>query len=373
MPAARPDAGRPDGARARGSSQVRRRVAAVATRSGWPDMYHALYENSLVGILLTIPDGRVLAANPAACRMLRRTEREICTLGRDGLVDPHDENLAELLERRARRGRVEGELRFTCGDGTVIPVRVWSAVFQTDDGPRTSMLLHDLSAEQEAAAEVRRLSRRLLAVQEEERRNLSFALHHELGSMIVGVDARLLAVERELEAGRPGKALASLQHCRRLLAASVARLKAQAVALRPPDLDVVGVAAALREHCARMKAETSVQISFASVSRAFRLPPAVETALFRAGQECVSNALRHARARHVRVRLVLARPVVRLTVADDGKGFDPARLKAQPGRHLGLCAVRELVAAQGGTLQIESAPGKGTAIRISIPAQRCQS
>lgn len=117
---------------------------------------HQLFENSLEGVLLTAPDGSVLAANPAACGMLGRSEEEICRLGRGGLVDLTDPRLPILLAERARTGRATGQLRMVRADGTTFEAEMRSAVFRDDNGEqRTSLSIQDISrrvqAEQELA------------------------------------------------------------------------------------------------------------------------------------------------------------------------------------------------------------------------------
>jgi PAS domain S-box-containing protein len=125
--------------------------------------YRALFENSPDAILLTVPDGRVLSANPAACRMFGRTEEEICSLGRAGLTDEGDPRLLELLEQRARTGRASGELTFNRKNGSTFPGELSSVVFRDPSGAlRTSMIIHDIT-ERKRAEEILRRSERSLA------------------------------------------------------------------------------------------------------------------------------------------------------------------------------------------------------------------
>ena len=113
--------------------------------------YRTLFEQSLDGILLTTPDGRILAANPAACHILGRTEAEICQAGRNGVLDARDPRLAVALDERARTGKFVGELTAKRPDGTLFPIEVASAVFCDHQGqPRTCILLRDISARKQA-------------------------------------------------------------------------------------------------------------------------------------------------------------------------------------------------------------------------------
>ena len=111
-----------------------------------PEFYRLLFEHSEDAVLLTVPDGRVLAANPAACRMLGRSEEDIVRVGRSGIVDESDPRLVPLLQERERAGRVQAELNFVRADGSRFPVEMTSALFTDSDGePRTAIIVRDIS------------------------------------------------------------------------------------------------------------------------------------------------------------------------------------------------------------------------------------
>lgn len=115
------------------------------------ERYRALFENSIDGVLLTAPDGDILAANPEACRLLGRTEEEICRVGREGVVDPADPRLLTLLDERFRSGRFRGELTMVRGDGTRFPTEVSSGLFRDRAGRlRTSMVFRDMTERAQA-------------------------------------------------------------------------------------------------------------------------------------------------------------------------------------------------------------------------------
>ena len=110
------------------------------------DAYRSVFKHSMDAVLFTIPDGRILAANPAACRLFRRDEEEIREAGRAGLVDPASPQLSRMLEERARTGTAEGELVFIRGDGSRFVGGISSSVFTDKAGrSRSIMIIHDLS------------------------------------------------------------------------------------------------------------------------------------------------------------------------------------------------------------------------------------
>jgi two-component system cell cycle sensor histidine kinase/response regulator CckA len=119
--------------------------AANALRES-EDRYRMLFENSMDAILLTVPDGRVLAANEAACRMFGRTEEELKAAGRNGLVDARDPRLQELLKKRTEEGMARGELLLVRKDGSTFLGEVSSHLFRDMDGnTRTSLLIRDIT------------------------------------------------------------------------------------------------------------------------------------------------------------------------------------------------------------------------------------
>ncbi len=108
--------------------------------------YSSFFEYSMDAVLLTAPEGAILAANPAACLLFGRTEEEICRAGRSGVVDESSPNLQRMLEERARTGKTRGELVLVRGDGTRFPAEVSSVQFPDADGQaRTVMIIRDLS------------------------------------------------------------------------------------------------------------------------------------------------------------------------------------------------------------------------------------
>ncbi|MDB5022184.1 MAG: domain S-box protein [Pedobacter sp.] len=123
------------------------------------EKYRSFYENSMDGILLTVPDGDILAANPAACAIFQMTEKEICHLGRLGLVDQEDPRVAMAIRKRQLTGKVATQVTFVRKDLSKFAGEVTSAVFMESAGnKRTSLIIRDISARKEAEAEALRAS-----------------------------------------------------------------------------------------------------------------------------------------------------------------------------------------------------------------------
>ena len=128
------------------------------------ERFRSLYENAIDGILLTAPDGSILAANAEACRLLGMTEQEICAAGHSGIFDSSDPLLPAMLSDRAGAGQVRGELTMIRGDGSRFPVEYSSAVFTDRDGKEhTSLVFRDISERKRAEDAVRAVNRQMEA------------------------------------------------------------------------------------------------------------------------------------------------------------------------------------------------------------------
>jgi PAS domain S-box-containing protein len=133
---------------------LRERLQAEEERRESEARYRLLCENSLDGILLTLPDGSVLDANPSACRIMGRTREQILQAGRAGIIDATDPRLAAMIEERARTGKAQGELNCRRPDGTFFPIEISSVVFEAIGGERrTVIIFRDVSARKTAEAE----------------------------------------------------------------------------------------------------------------------------------------------------------------------------------------------------------------------------
>jgi PAS domain S-box-containing protein len=122
------------------------------------EMLRSIFENSLDGVLLTAPDGRVFKANPAACRILGHTEEAICRIARDGLVDQSDIRMGMLLEERKGQGYAKGELNFVRAGGAAFPVEISSAIFTDSKGEqKTCIIFRDITRRKDMEEERNRL------------------------------------------------------------------------------------------------------------------------------------------------------------------------------------------------------------------------
>lgn len=224
----------------------------------------------------------------------------------------------------------------------------------------------DITERKRAEARMRRFSYEIIAAREAERKQASSVLHHDVGSLMVGMSAHCDAVEKDLGAGNAADALKWMKRTRKLFDESVGRLKRVAVQLRPPELDALGLRAALRQHFSQVTTHGGTRVHFRETLGRRRVSGDTATALFRVAQEALTNAITHGHAKRVDVSITASKQTIRMTVRDDGRGFD--LLEQRPARaHMGLRVMKEMMASAGGAFRIDSGPRKGTTVRVSLP------
>lgn len=213
---------------------------------------------------------------------------------------------------------------------------------------------------------MRRLAASLQTAREEERAALARELHDDLGQTLTAL---------KLELGRAANALKDvrldppvmdrLQSLVGLVEIAVAMVRRIAMKLRPPALDQLGLAEAIRWEAATFRSRSGLRCQVVAGNTQTALTAKQQTALFRIFQEALTNVVRHAQASAVRVRLTEARGVFELRVRDNGRGITRAEI-ADAGS-IGLFGMRERAMQAGATLDIRGAPGRGTVVRVSVP------
>ncbi|HEX3211709.1 MAG TPA: PAS domain-containing protein [Actinomycetota bacterium] len=227
----------------------------------------------------------------------------------------------------------------------------------------------DVTEEERADRDRRRLLARLHDIQEEERGRIAVGLHDGPLQGLATLGYKLARARALLADGHDGAAaLAVLAECETDVVGEVAALRRTMHDLRPLVLDQQGLAAALEDQAVAVRARAGLAACRVSVNLAGgRLPPTVEIALFRVAQQALANVADHAGASEVELWLEQA-PTghVRLAVSDDGCGFDPARVSGG-GYGFGLTVMAERVEALGGRLAVRAREEGGTMDEACIP------
>jgi two-component system sensor histidine kinase UhpB len=199
---------------------------------------------------------------------------------------------------------------------------------------------------------------------EQEIKRIAYAVHDDAGQLLVAVRIALAELSREI----PKPQQASLRRIEQLLDQVETQLRRFAHELRPTILDDLGWLPAIRFLADGVTKRSKLLIEI-DATFAQRLPRAVETALYRVVQEALTNATKHARASRVSIQVCRAGRTLCCSIRDDGRGFECGVVRSDRKRGLGLVAMRERLNAIGGTLSIQTTPGRGTKLSIRIPMQ----
>jgi signal transduction histidine kinase len=251
------------------------------------------------------------------------------------------------------------------------PAGVLGAIYLTDkEGAdefteEDERLIEMLAAHAAIAIENARLyerGRELSMIEERNRlaRDLHDSVVQKLFGIVLASQSAATLFDRDAAAAR-----GQLDRLQELTQDAVQELRSLIFQLRPADVESDGLAAALAKHVGVLRKVHSQSIELEAGGEP-RLRPGVDEEVFRIAQEALHNALKHAAASRLRLRLDEGRDLLTLTVTDDGVGFDPAE-PAHRSRRLGLTSMEERAQALGGELTIDSRPGSGTTIGVEVP------
>jgi two-component system sensor histidine kinase UhpB len=343
--------------------------------------YRMLFERSPLPMwVVDMETLRYLAVNDAALRLYEYTRDEFLEMSAGDIRPPEDQAaFRDFLRRDAgavhygvfRQRKKTGDPIDIEGVGHLVAWRGRPArLVQINDITerlRTQQTLQSLNRELEVSHErLRALSRRLFEVQEEERRRLARDLHDDVGQVLTALKIQLESLAR---GGGELSMRARVDECVDTAQHTLERVRQISLSLRPPQLDDLGLAAALRSHLDRQARVAGLQAHFETEDAPNEVAADTETACFRVAQEAINNVLRHARARNLWVRLFTSGGQLAISVRDDGRGFDldAVRQRAANGASLGLVGMEERMALAGGTFELRSAPGQGTVLLASFP------
>lgn len=309
---------------------------------------------------LVLREGRIVTANPIA----------VLQLG----LDPSDWSQrppTQLFADAATAGAVLtgalpllASVKLRRGDGE--PFRAVVGVHDLDlDQRRFRVLLFDDLTESDRLdarlqlqnEQLLAVAGRLITVQEDERRTLSRELHDDIGQAITAMKLGVVSL-----ADPDPSRQEIVDEVVAIADQTVAKLRDLSMLLRPPQLDTLGLEAAVRWQAQTLFRGALTELELAFTALPHRPAPAVELACFRIVQEALTNVLRYAGASRVRVALASDGAMLTLAVGDDGCGFVPAQASG-----LGLVIMRERAQLLGGRLQVETTVGQGTTVRAHLP------
>ena len=337
------------------NARLRREIEEGAQR------LRALIQASPLAIIARDRDANIQMWNPAAAKMFGWTEEEVLGGGLYPLV-PEDrrKEFQENLGRSQRGEALSGlETRRQKKDGTPIEVGIWTAPLH-DGG--AMVLIADITERKRAEEALRELA------VVEERNRIARDIHDSLAQEFMAIIWQLNAAERSLQNGKE-ETLQYMERVRGLARKGIQEARRSVWDLRAGPLGGHTIEEALKQEVEKMGGGSDIRLHFNASGEQRPLPSGVEAALLRICQESLANVMKYARASKVTVDLAYGESEARLTVKDNGTGFDPdmPRPRKKGGGGFGLISMRERARLLGGELRVESKPDRGTVIKATLP------
>ncbi len=371
------------------SRDIGERKRAEETLRESEERFRALYENSRDAIILTDPldGGRIVAANPAACRMLGWTEEELVGRGREVMFDPADPGVVALVQERGRSGAAQAELMYRRRDGSTFPGEVSTALFTDSSGDvRAVAIVRDVAERKEAEAFLHEYAERLQTSNEELQR-FAYVASHDLQEPLRSIVSFSQLLERrykgQLDADADefiGFIVDGGNRMQRLIRdlLQVSRIETGAKPPSPTDAGAV-VSGALRA------LDNPIRESGATVTvEALPVVMADASQVEQVFVNLIGNAIKYGRdgvPPEIAVSARKAGSMVEFAVADNGIGIEAEyfgrifemfrRLHTHDeyeGTGIGLAVVKKIVERHGGRVRVESRPGEGSTFFFTLPA-----
>ncbi|MBE3568780.1 MAG: histidine kinase [Bacillales bacterium] len=272
----------------------------------------------------------------------------------------------QLMERRDDLERRLKNLKSTIerADHLVAQISV-VLKYLTSDMKQIGQALEDAKIKQEFGL-------RILEAQEEEKKRLSREIHDGPAQMMANVLMRSDLIERVYKERGVEEALVEIRNLKKTVRSALYEVRRIIYDLRPMALDDLGLVPALNKFLSTLEEYSqsihkNMTICFQNIGLEVRLPSKLEIALFRLIQEAVQNALKHSNAKEIIVKLEIGKEKVLAVIKDNGQGFD---IRERKSNSFGIIGMKERIELLEGELNIDSKPGKGTVVKISVPIHK---
>lgn len=335
--------------------------------------YKLLFANNpLPMMMVTLPEMGITDVNDAAIEQYGYPKEVFVEKTIYDLLAADGESYSLLLTEESLGYHYGGECKHKKEDGSLIYVELFThgMIFE---GRQTKLILaHDITQKVEAdnklkqyLEEIRMLTGHLLEIREEERKNIAREIHDELGQQLTVLKMEVAWAIRKLN--QPGKREVKLEGLLETIDGTMRSVRRICSELRPTLLDDLGLVAALQWHAGQLQSSTGINIDINAPEEISNLTPEIKTGMYRIFQESLTNVVRHADAKKVDVCLAVADKMIILHIKDDGKGFDISASSQK--RTLGILGMKERSLGMGGEYIIESYPGRGTSVMVTIPVE----
>ena len=354
-------------------TEISERLSAKRDLEMSQERFRSIFESVTLGIKVLDLEGNILQTNSAFQEMLGYAEDELAGRHFHHFLYPDDVGRALKLFRDVKNKGVSSfrfEHRTVHKDKSIVWARTFFTVVKRnggDDGPAfVAGIVENITEQKRLELEMAELKDRLQNSMELERLRLAQELHDNPMQVLYSASYRL----EELRTKVDPELSESLKGVKDIIQTVLQDLRATAKELRPPTIFSFGLENAIRSHAYDVQEKhPEIQIHLSLAHDQQSLPDNVRLALFRVLQQALANVVRHAEATEVHIRFSFDAEEAHLEISDNGKGFEvPANwIDFVRQEHFGLAGAAERVSAFGGVLNVESQPGKSTAVKVTIP------
>lgn len=338
--------------------------------------YKLLFEhNPLPMWMITMPDMNITDVNDAAVHHYGYARHEFLNLNLRDIHPQSDVNaFLRYMKEQSSGYHNAGVWRQYKKNRNIIFVEIYAYSMKLEGRDIRLVLSHDITQKIEAEkklkqslGQIRMLTGHLQEVREEERKNIARDIHDELGQQLTILKMDVAWIIKKLQ--NPGEILiAQLKGLLDTIDGTMKSVRRMCSELRPALLDDLGLIAAMEWQAREFEKNTGIIVELTLPAEALMLVPEIKTGLFRIFQESLTNVARHAQAREVKVNLQEEDKSLVLNIGDNGKGFDTSILNEKST--LGILGMEERSLMMGGKYVIESEPGKGTTVKVTVPVKR---
>ena len=354
-----------------------KRGTQVYSLAGADSVYRLIVESMQEAALTATPKGRILFCNRQFATMLKLPLDTLTGRKLADLVAAEDHPVLASLLRAAASKPVKGRLRFHSPAGPV-PVHASASFLPQQEEPSICIVAADLSDLEAAdaqlrrsneellrkAAQLRKLAGELAQAEYRERHRLASVLHDGLQQLLVGAQLQMSRVISESGKG-PGP---TSRRVAQLLDQSIEMSRSLALEISPPFRLGAGLVPAFSWLARSMAAKHSLEVRLTTKGKVDPAGEEISTLLFRSVQELLLNVVKHAGVKTADLRLEVRGDLLRICVADRGKGFHAERVEQEPGAGgFGLFSIHERMNLVGGRMEVQSAPGAGSRCTLVVP------
>lgn len=358
-------------------ARVKTHLALYAQRRSLEGMFRDVIEFAPDAFILTDPSGQIVQLNARAEELFGYRRDELVGQPVELLIPPrlravHEEHRSDYTRNAGRMVKMGAALSCLRKDGSEFPADINLSPLQTNRGNLLMAVVRDVSDRQRAeqalmasGQRLRELTVRTEAARENERKHIAREVHDELGQVLTALRMDLSFLGMQSSADHPGLK-EKTETMKALVDRAILGVRNVASSLRPAALDM-GLASAIEWICGEFASRTGMACEFHVDQDVVEMDEARAVVLFRIVQESLTNIARYAQASRVDISMHQQDECLKLEVSDDGLGFDLS--EARRKKSFGLLGMQERAIALGGLVEVNSAPGQGTRISVSIPLQ----